>query len=193
MLLSVAVVVAVVIAAVYFLNTSGPAPVVAVTGKLPSNMTTIAESRPTISVEFTLQNINVDALSFSICLDGGAAAGMTKGASEAHFTPAYSLNDGVHNVSVNISSGSTLLSSVSWSFSVDASPPTITSLYPVNGTVYSEDLLLSVNFTDPTGVDLDRLTLLLDDVNITGSAQISQGGLFYTPRPGLAKGPITSQ
>jgi hypothetical protein len=188
LLLSVAVVVAVVIAAVYFLNTSGPAPVVAVTGKLPSNMTTIAESRPTISVEFTLQNINVEALSFSICLDGGAAAGMTKGASEAHFTPAYSLNDGVHNVSVNISSGSTLLSSVSWSFSVDASPPTITSLYPVNGTVYSEDLLLSVNFTDPTGVDLDRLTLLLDDVNMTGAAQISQGGLFYAPPTRLSEG-----
>lgn len=190
LLLSAVAVAAVLLATIFFLNTGGSsAPIVTLVSTSPSNLSAVNESRPTISVELAIKNANIASLNISMSLDGvDTTAGLVKGASGAQLVPAYDLAEGVHDVMIMIASGSTILSSISWSFYVDTSPPTITLLYPINGTHYSEDLLLSVNFTDQTGVDVGRVTLLLDGTDITGSTQRSQNGLFYAPQTRLSEG-----
>lgn len=190
LLLSAVAVATVLLATIFLLNTGGSsAPIVTLVSTSPSNLSAVNESRPTISVELAVNNTNTASLNISMSLDGAdVTASLVKGASGAYFLPAYDLADGVHYVMVAVTSGSTILSSASWGFYVDTSPPIITSLYPINGTNYSDALLLSVNFTDQTGVDVGRLTLLLDGADITGSTQLSQSGLFYAPQTRLGEG-----
>jgi hypothetical protein len=165
-------------------------PSVTITGVYPSNLSTISENRPEAIVNLTLGNVQIDSLIFTLYVDGtNATGGATLSPGGVRFTLPTALAEGNHEAAFNASFGKSALASASWRFNVDTSPPSIHGITPANGSTHAGDgLVVSVNFTDTTEVDISRSRLTVDGIDVTNFSYLSDYGISYAPSATLSEG-----
>jgi immune inhibitor A len=152
----------------------------------------LAPARPTISATFS-DNIGINPYSATITVDGitvtSSASVTTSGFS---YTPSSSLSDGLHTVSVSIRDTTGNIVTSSWSFTVDTTPPTISSESPISGLIISVSRpTISATFSDNIGVNPSSAVIKLDGATVTSSASVTTSGFSYTPPSPLSDGSHT--
>jgi hypothetical protein len=113
------------------------------TGVKPADEVCVMDSTPEICANYT-DDIGIDTGSVIITVDGTdvtASAAVT--ASSVCYTPATSLSEGMHTVTVNVSDLCGHQNSTSWSFTVDTAAPVVVFLEPPTPVNNSE---LQTNF-----------------------------------------------
>ena len=79
------------------------------------------------------------------------------------------------------------LSETTFSFSIliDFSPPTISNIQPVNGSIINTNTpILSAEFGDDlTGINTASVQILVDGVDVTSTANVSAAGFGFVPSP----------
>ncbi len=110
-------------------------------------------------------------------------------ASALTFAPPGMYPPGVHQASVTVFDKAGNSSTRSWSFSVDTAAPQISQQTPKDVQVPSAALVISANYQDiGSGIDLSRVKLWLDGVEVTAQAQIALDRISFTPSVALAVG-----
>ena len=160
-----------------------------VSSQSPANGAIIATSRPTISATFS-DSTGVDSSSVVIKLDGTTITGASITATGFSYTPSSSLSDGSHTVYISVADTLGNTDTSTWTFTVDTTPPTISSQSPANGTLTIARPTISATFSDNIGVNPYSTTIKLDGVTITG-ASITATGFSYTPPTPLSDGSHT--
>ncbi|MEN3052333.1 MAG: Ig-like domain-containing protein [Candidatus Methanosuratincola petrocarbonis] len=153
----------------------------------PPNVSAIRELTA-ISAEFS-DLCGVVPTSVSILVDGADVTQISS-ISASGFSLSIQLQEGSHSVSVAVSDlvGNTGLTV--WSFTVDATPPSIIVISPSNNTSTNNARLpFSFSFHDSnSGINSSSVSLLVDGADVTSYANVSSSALSYVPPLPLADG-----
>jgi hypothetical protein len=154
----------------------------------PGDGTVIDDPQPLIRASYQ-DTSGIELNSVTLELDGILVTDAVISASMVSYTPSEMLADGTHMVKVEVSDSSQNhnTAQTSWDFTIDTSgldrdPPVISGLTPEPDSV-ADTLtpLISADYFDESGIDLDSVVLILDGVDVTSSASVGEGGVEYTP------------
>ncbi len=120
-----------------------------ITNLQPPDASTTNDNTPTISADYSdPSGINVSSVVLEV--DGiDVTSFATVTASGMSYIPGMALLDGIHTVYLEVKDNVDNLAIVSWSFTVDTTPPTIILNAPMNNSVIPAGTLLDFNITDP--------------------------------------------
>jgi Bacterial Ig-like domain/Glucodextranase, domain B len=141
-----------------------------------------ADALPQIAASFGDSGSGVDTNALQVLLDGqNITALVSANATGLSYTPAQALAEGSHTLSIRIKDKAGNASDQSVNFKT-ATPPVISGLSPVNGSVFPTGSGISVgaNLSDiGSGIDLASIRLTVDGANVTGSATVNIGTVTY--------------
>lgn len=153
--------------------------------------TTVPTATPTISAQYQDAESGIDPVRTVLTLDGAnVTANAVVAVTGITYVVATALTGGLHNVALTVYDKAGNMTQASWSFSVDSSPPTTTGQSPID-TRLPEDALpiISVSYSDTeSGIDITKVILRLDGVDITASAQVLATGATYQTTSKLSEG-----
>ncbi|HWG91773.1 MAG TPA: right-handed parallel beta-helix repeat-containing protein, partial [Candidatus Thermoplasmatota archaeon] len=163
--------------------TDGSAPTITVVSPASGAIT---GDRPTVSVTYSDES-GINASSFLLMVDGAAVTGAVATATGATWTPATALATGLHTVQARVADTLGHEATVSWTFTVDGTPPTLTVVSPLNGAHLTERRpTVSFAYTDLLGIDPASVTLTVDGV--ARPAEVTPAAATWTPLVDLASG-----
>jgi hypothetical protein len=160
----------------FFVDTTPPT----ISNLHPADDSFLNNTRPTISADFSdpsgiaIENVymlvdNIDVTSFTSLTEQNIT-----------YFPSAPLSDGLHNVYLWVEDIKFNLKVRIWSFIVDTEPPTISGMQPSNNsTVNSDAPVIGSYYTDPSGIDINSVLLLVNDIDVTSMANITSGGVVY--------------
>ena len=96
------------------------------------------------------------------------------------------LSDGAHTVQVDVKDTAGNLRQATSGFTTDVTPPVFSNVTPANGAVLTANLVvISLNYSDVTsGIDPSGVRIVVDGVDVTAQATVSETSLQYlTPAP----------
>lgn len=93
----------------------------------------VGTNKPTLLVAYNDSGVGVDVNSLVFTLDGKAVEPTTKDTARVSYTPRDTLASGVHTVYVEVADILSNKASVNWTFIVETTPPSITSVVPAPG------------------------------------------------------------
>jgi hypothetical protein len=111
--------------------------------------------------------------------------------SEAVYTPAMPVPDGVHDVYLEVSDDSAdkNMAAVAWWFVVDTLPPSISFVQPANFSTTGDTTPdIGASYSDMSGVNTSRVILKVDTVDVTSAAMMTASTITYTPLVPLTEG-----
>jgi hypothetical protein len=98
------------------------------------------------------------------------------------------LSDGPHNVELKVNDTYGNQATTTWSFTVDATPPTLTNLLPSDGSVTNDNTpTISANYTDVSGIETTSIVLKVDGI-VVNPQTLTATGVIYTPTNALSDG-----
>jgi len=155
-----------------------------VAGYLPLNGSYVGDPRPRVSANFTdaLSGVSHAALTIN-SWDATTSTGET-----IDFSPPFNFTEGTYNATIEVFDGVGNAYAFTWAFTVDLTPPTISYFHPERAMIVPYNDSVYAGFGDNYGVDLDRISLLIDGVAVEGFANLSYNALLYYPSPPLSKG-----
>jgi hypothetical protein len=99
------------------------------------------------------------------------------------------LSDGIYTVYVEVQDIFGYLATETWSFTVDATPPDITNLQPPDTSIINDTTpIISADYSDPSGIDVSSVVLMVDGIDITLFAFVTVSGVSYIPGMALSDG-----
>jgi Bacterial Ig-like domain len=171
----------------FSIDTQGPA----VTNLQPNNVIVGGATPPTISARFADAGAGIDLSTIVLLVDGvNVSAQSQVTATGVSYTPTAQLAGGQHTVQLSVSDLAGNSSQATATFTVDVSAPAITAQAPNNVTVGANPIsVISAQFSDQgAGIDISKVTLMVDGVNVTGQAQITATGITFTAPTAYASG-----
>ena len=148
----------------------------------------IASGISAISAEF-IDDYGVDPRSVRVFVDGVDLTTFSH-ASASGFSLSMALAEGEHRVRVAAADLAGNAVYEEWSFTIDATPPYVSLLSPLNNTATSNNApLISLSFHDiGSGINASSASLLLDGVDLTPYANVSSSAISYAPSQPLSEG-----
>lgn len=168
----------------------------------PKN-TLISAAQPSIAATFqdggetgTASGIDLPSVRLFVDEADVTAQAVVSGAGphSISYTPAQPLANGSHTVKLRVSDKAANAVESVWSFSVDASGPSITITAPADGREFAADELpaMAAELNDGgSGVDLASLVVQLDGQVITSQVRATATGFSYSPAIPLPEGDHT--
>lgn len=155
----------------------------------PPDMSIKATKTPAIAADYVDIDTEIDEGSVVLKVDGvNVTSSATVTSTGVSYTPAP-LTEGNHSAYLAVKDIRHNLATQMWNFTVDTFGPTITNLVPTNNSSTNDDTpLIAANYSDPSGVNLAYLILIVDDVVVTSNATVTGSGFSYTPTTPLADG-----
>lgn len=158
-----------------------------ISGQTPANNSTVSIAQPTISALYKDSQSGIDVTKTRLLLDGVDVTGnATVTLSGINYLPTLLLTAGSHILVLNVADRVGNSSSSTWSFNIagptaDTLPPVISTPTPVNGSyTLTKSPLIGAQYADAgSGVDATKVQLLLDGVDVTGTATITATGITY--------------
>lgn len=155
----------------------------AVSALMPADRSSTPSLRPLISATFNdTSGVNASGVAARLDLmDITPSAQVTPAGMQ--YVPPSNLVEGLHTVTVIVPDMAGNTATVSWTFRVDATAPTISSMSPGNGATiqsFGDSVSISASFSDNVGISSSSIRLLLDGVDITGSATITTTSISCT-------------
>jgi len=160
-----------------------------ISSQTPSSGSIIANSRPTISASYSdVSGINQPSVVIKV--DSVTVTSIASvNASGFSYTSSSTLPDGLHTVYLSVADNAGNIATSTWMFTIDTTPPTISSQSPANGTVLNTSTpTISTSYSDSSKVDPSSVVIEVDSVNVTSSASVTSSGLSYTPVSSLSEG-----
>lgn len=152
----------------------------------------INASSPTLEVVYAGLDgqCPVDTATTTLALDGQQVT--PSFGTDAVTYQATDLSEGTHEATVVLVSPEGGTTEQAWSFTVDLTPPTLTSLAPSDTEVETARPSIEATFEDDLSQVLpEAVTLVLDGQDVTDQADITPTSLTYTPTEDLADGEHT--
>jgi hypothetical protein len=110
-------------------------------------------------------------------------------ASGVSYIPGTALSDGIHTVYLEVKDNLDNLAIETWSFTVDTLPPIITNLQPPDSSTTNDNIpMISANYSDPSGINVSSVVLIVDGLDVTLSATVTASGVSYIPITALSDG-----
>lgn len=167
-----------------------------ISNEQPMNQSTIGDSTPLIGASYADVS-GSDIGSVMLKVDGvDVTPSSTVTPSDVVYVPAIPLNDGMHNVSLELMDNSTPANKAvkSWWFIVDTAivdvtPPNITNLQPADQSVIESNLTtIGTSYDDASGIDTGSVYLSVDSIDVTSLATITPFDVTYVPPTPLTEG-----
>lgn len=156
----------------------------------PADGSTQTSDMPPISAQYR----DAGGVNFSkaqLTLDGvDITANAAVSATGIIYQPVAALSEGRHDIRLTIMDSAGNSSQATWSFNIQAVVPTISGQTPVNGSVQaSATPAISAQYQVAVGsIDLNKVQLTVDGINVTTAAAVSATGISYQPSVALAQG-----
>ncbi|MEN3025649.1 MAG: Ig-like domain-containing protein [Candidatus Methanosuratincola petrocarbonis] len=148
---------------------------------------TVVSGFSVISAEF-IDDHGVDPRSVRVFVDGLDLTTFCF-ASPSGFSLNTVLPDGEHHVRVAAGDLAGNIVYEEWSFTIDATPPYVSILSPLNNTATNNTPLISFSFHDSvSGINASSASLFLDGADLTQYANISSSAISYAPSLPLSEG-----
>lgn len=149
----------------------------------PANRSSTSSTRPLISAAFSdISGVNASGVSVRLDLiDVTSSSQIT--ATGMQYLPASGLAQGLHTMILIVPDNAGNTASASWTFRVDATAPTISSISPSNGATiqsFGDSVTISASFSDNVEISTSSIRLMLDGVDITSSATITPTSISCT-------------
>jgi Glucodextranase, domain B/Bacterial Ig-like domain len=141
--------------------------------------------------KFTDIGAGIDPASIRLTLDGTNVTGSaTLTVDSITFAPLDPMPQGAHTVTLSVTDRAGNQTVRAWSFEIETAATTAFSdLTPRNVTLASgAKPVISANYSDPSGVSLASVRLVVDEVDVTSQAQVTAQGVSFTPSAALATG-----
>ena len=161
----------------------------AISAMLPTDGSILANSPPAISAQYQDAG-GIDVSKVQLTIDGAAVTGSAAiSATGISYQPVTALADGTHAIALTVVDMAGNAASSTWSITLDTVVPAISAATPADGSAQASGTpAISVQYQDAGGVDLSKVQLTVDGVNITASATVSGTGISYQPAVALAEG-----
>ncbi|MFQ5909524.1 MAG: hypothetical protein ACE5IJ_02245, partial [Thermoplasmata archaeon] len=160
----------------FMVDTSPPT----VTDLQPANHSTLGDTAPVITASFS-DISGIDTASVTLKVDStDVTASATVVAGQITYVPTTPLADGIHDIYLEVRDQSTPQNTATrtWRFTVDTLPPAITNLQPTNGsTLPFIPFSISASYSDASGVNTTSVTMKLNSIDATGSAEVTADGV----------------
>ncbi|MEK7448639.1 MAG: Ig-like domain-containing protein [Planctomycetota bacterium] len=161
-----------------------------------SNLTPAPDSilnnpKPQISADYLDRTSGIDVSAAQIFLDGIDLTNQAAvSAANISLIPQTNLSDGIHTVKIKVKDRAGNPAEAAWSFTTDITPPVITNPSPVpDSYVKNKTPSISADWSDNlSGIDLTSSKILVDNVDFTPSAQITESNFTFTPSEPLSEG-----
>jgi len=160
-----------------------------ITNLQPPDASTTNNNKPTISVNYS-DSSGINVSSVKLKLEGADVTSISMvTASGVSFIPPIPLPDGTYNVSLEVRDNIGNLAYVTWNFTVDATPPTITNLQPPDMSKTNNNIpTISANYSDLLGIDVSSVKLEVGGVDVASSSTVTPTDVSYTPVSPLLDG-----
>lgn len=167
----------------------------AISDLMPADGACVTDSTPEICANYS-DAVGIDTASVLIEVDGVAVTGSaTVTAGGVCYTPGASMSEGAHTVRVNASDVCGNKNTMSWTFTVDITPPTILFNEPPTPANNSEVIVKSVNISatvTDSGCGVDTATVALI-WNGTAYPMLASGSTYYLEMLDLPNGVYSYQ
>jgi parallel beta-helix repeat protein len=163
-----------------------------ITNLQPPDSSATNDNIPTISADYS-DTGGINSSSITLEIDGiEVTSSATVTVDGASYTPGTELVDGMHTIYLEVEDAWGNLATVSWSFEVDTTSPTISNLQPYDvSTINEVTPSIGADYNDISGIDVNNIVLMVDGIDITSLATVTAGGVSYTPESELAEGQHT--
>jgi influenza virus NS1A-binding protein len=160
-----------------------------ITNIKPSRDSYVNDNRIPINCEY-YDISGIDLNNVWMKVDGKDVTGNSQvSESEIIYSPKNPLSEGIHQVQLTVSDNNDLTASVIWNFTVDSKAPRITNQKPRSDSFTNDNTTtISAKFKDQLGIDVDRVMIRFDGVDVTSLAVVTEEGLTFTPREPLSEG-----
>ena len=163
-----------------------------ITTELPANLSTTGNAMPTISASFTDATSGTDMASVLLRVDTiDVTSSSTITPNTISYQPGVPLNDGVHDVYLEVSdnSGPANTGIKIWSFTIDTVPPQITNLLPMDSSIINNDQpTISASYSDMFGIDVGSVMLEVDTFDVTLLSTVTATDVQHVPLVPLSDG-----
>jgi parallel beta-helix repeat protein len=160
-----------------------------ITNLQPPDNSTINNSTPTISADYSDPS-GINASSVLLEVDGiDVTSSAMVTANNVTYIPGIGLADNVHTVNLQVEDIVGNHATVTWSFTVDTTPPTITNLKPPDASIIGDSTpTISADYSDQSGINVSSVVLEVDGIDVTVSAIVTASGVSYVPSTELSDG-----
>lgn len=155
-----------------------------IAGYMPSNGSYVGEARPRVSANFTDSLSGVSHATLTI----NAWNATTSAGETMDFSPSFNFTEGVYNATIEVFDRVGNAYAFTWAFTVDLTPPVIAYFHPERSMIVPYNDSVYAGYQDNYGVDLGRISLVIDGEEIIGFANLTESALLYYPSPPLSKG-----
>ena len=157
----------------------------------PAHLSIVSDAMPAIGADYSdVSGIDVGSVFFQV--DGiNVTPSATVTASDITYVPGILLWDGIHSAYLEVKDNSAPqnLATEMWSFTVDATDPSIFNILPANQSTTGDSTPdISAMYSDDSGIDLASVLLELDGVDITAQATVGPNMVTYAPTIALSEG-----
>jgi hypothetical protein len=105
------------------------------------------------------------------------------------YIPATALPEGIHTVYLEVKDNYNNLTTVTWNFTVDATPPIIMNLQPPDSSTTNDNTtIISADYSDSSGINVSSVLLEVDGIDVTPSATITASNVSFIPGTVLPDG-----
>jgi parallel beta-helix repeat protein len=160
-----------------------------ITNLQPPNLSTMNKSMPTISANYSDPS-GIDVSSVILEVDGvDVTSSATVIISGVSYIPGTALPEGIHAVYLEVKDNVGNLATVTWTFTVDTTPPIITNVRPPNASTTNDSTpIISADYSDSSGINVSSVLLEVDGIEVTSSAVVIANNVTYIPGTVLSDG-----
>ncbi|MEJ5292175.1 MAG: hypothetical protein WHS82_01130 [Candidatus Methanosuratincola sp.] len=155
-----------------------------IAGYLPLNGSYVGDPRPKVSANFTDSLSGVSHATLTInSWNATSSAG-----ERMDFTPEFNFTEGAYNATIEVFDKVGNAYAFTWAFTVDLTPPVIAYFHPERSMIVPYNDSVYAGYQDNYGIDLSRISLVIDGEEVVGFANLTGSALLYYPSPPLSKG-----
>jgi parallel beta-helix repeat protein len=158
-----------------------------ITNLQPPDASTTNDNTPTISADYAdPSGINMGSVILEVDgVDVTPFAVVT--ASSVAYTPGTTISENTHMVYLSVRDNVGNLATITWTFTMNATPPTITNLQPPDtSTTNNNTPTISAEYSDASGIDVSSVLLEVDGVDVTLFATVTVSNVTYLPGTALS-------
>jgi hypothetical protein len=157
----------------------------------PVDNSIIGTKSPEIGMDYN-DDSGIDMSSIVMNVDGiNVTSATDMDINGISYTPIVPLSEDNHEVYIKVGDNSTPRNTaeITFSFTVDVTPPSISNIQPANGSVISDSTpVISAIIGDNLGINLSSIVFKIDGVDIASYATANQTHLNFTPQAPLQDG-----
>jgi PKD repeat protein len=169
-----------------------------ITDVTPTDVVLNAQSVIALTAKYRDDGAGIDPARTRLLLDGVDVTALARhDATSLSMTPAAPLAQGTHVATLSVSDTAGNTTARTWRFALDSGLPVISQQTPRDVLLANGLVRISASYQDTaspadpagsTGIDTGKVTLRVDNVDVTARAQVDATRIGYTPAVALAGG-----